>query len=73
MEDMESLKKHLDHVSRELSEIRKLILSIKLGKKGSESAEWAWEDLMEAFDEISDLWTEVSAVEEIRAQREKNW
>lgn len=73
MEDLDTLKKHLDHMSRELSEIRKLILGIKPGRKGSESSERAWEDLMEASDEISDLWTEGSAVEEIQAQREKSW
>jgi hypothetical protein len=73
MEDMDALKKHLDHMSRELSELRKLVFSVKSGKKGSESSERAWEDLMEASEEISDLWTDVSAVEEIRTQREKSW
>jgi hypothetical protein len=73
MEDMDALKKHLDHMSRELPELRKLVFSVKSGKKGSESSERAWEDLMEASEEISDLWTDVSAVEEIRTQREKSW
>ncbi len=73
MEDMDTLKKHLDHMSRELSEIKKLVFGIESGKKGSESSDRAWEDLMEASEEISDLWTDVSAVDEIRAQREKSW
>jgi len=73
MEDMGALKKHLDHMSRELSEIRKLVFGIKSGKKDSENSERAWEDLVEASEEISDLWTGVSAVEEIRTQREKSW
>lgn len=70
---MEALKKHLNQMSRELLEIRKLIFGIKSCKKDSESSELAWEDLMEASEEISDLWTDVSVVEEIRAQREKSW
>lgn len=73
MEDMDALKKHLNHMSRELYEIRKLVFSIQSGKKGSESSERAWEDLMEASEEISDMWTDFSAVEEIRMQREKSW
>jgi hypothetical protein len=73
MEDMGALKKHLDHMSRELSEIKKLVFGIKSGKKSSENSERAWEDLMEASEEISNLWTDVSAVEEIRTQREKSW
>jgi len=73
VEDMDTLKKHLDHMSRELSEIKKLVFCIESGKKGSESSDRAWEDLMEASEEISDLWTDVSAVDEIRAQREKSW
>jgi len=73
MDDIDTLKKRLDHVSRELSEIRKLVFGIESGKKCSESSERAWEDLMEASDEISDLWTDVSAVDEIRMQREKSW
>jgi hypothetical protein len=65
--------KHLNHISRELSEIRKPIFGIKSSKKSSESSERAWENLLEASEEISDLWTDVSVVEEIRMQREKSW
>ncbi len=65
---MEALKKHLDHLSHELSEIRKLIHGMESGKHDSDRA---WEDLMKASEEISDLWTDISAVEEIRSQRER--
>ena len=59
---MDTLKKHLDHMSRELSEIKKLVFGIESGKNDSESSDRAWEDLMEASEEISDLWTDVSTV-----------
>lgn len=73
MEDIDTLKRHLDHMSRELSAIKKLVFGIESAKKGSEDSEIAWKDLMEASEEISDLWIDVSAVDEIRMQREKNW
>jgi len=55
MQDIEALKKHLNQMSHELAEVKK----------------WAWDDLMSASEEISNLWTDISAVEEIRSQREK--
>lgn len=70
MEDMEALKKRLDHLSNEISEIRKLIQGMESGRQESDRA---WEDLMRASEEISELWTDGSVVEEIREQREKSW
>ncbi|AKB76252.1 hypothetical protein MSLAZ_2991 [Methanosarcina lacustris Z-7289] len=71
MEDMDTLKKHLDHMSRELSEIKKLVFGIESGKKGSESSDRAWDGLTEASEEISDP-SDVSAVDEMWAQRKKS-
>jgi hypothetical protein len=33
----------------------------------------AWDDLMGAADQISEKWTEISAVDKIRLRREKTW
>ena len=47
-----------------LRNLRKLI-------KDKEKTEKAWKDLMEASKDISRLWEGPSAVEDIKAQREK--
>ena len=33
----------------------------------------AWDDLMKASDQISEKWTDIPAVDEIKSQREKTW
>ena len=68
MRDIEALKKHLNHMSHELAEVKKLIIDVGSGKQRSDRA---WDDLMSASEEISNLWTDISVVEEIRSQREK--
>lgn len=68
MRDIEALKKHLNQMSHELAEVKKLIIDVESGKQRSGRA---WDDLMSASEEISNLWTDISAVEEIRSQRGK--
>jgi hypothetical protein len=65
-----AIKKHLDYLSHEILEMKKLVLSMEPDKQKSNRA---WDDLMKASDQISDKWTEISVVDEIRSQREKNW
>jgi len=48
-------------------------IAIGLEESDKEKTERAWDDLMAASKEISREWKGVSAVEEIRAQKEKRW
>lgn len=69
MEDIKALRAHLDGLTQELSEIKKILIKVEI--KDKEKTEKAWKDLMEASKDISRLWKGPSAVEEIKAQREK--
>lgn len=64
------VKEHLDHLSHELAEVRKLIIGMESDKQRSDMA---WDDLMSASEDISNMWTDLSAAEEIRQQRDKTW
>ena len=57
-------------MSHEIVEIKKLIIGLESDEQKSSRA---WDDLMRVSDQISDAWTEISAVDEIRSQREKTW
>ena len=70
MESIGAIKKHLDYMSHEIAEIKKLIVSLESDKQKSNMA---WDDLMSVSDQISEKWTKVSAADEIRSQREKTW
>lgn len=70
MNSIGAIKKHLDYMSHEIVEIKKLIIGLESNKQKSNKA---WDDLMGAADQISEKWTEISAVDEIRLQREKTW
>lgn len=70
MESIGAIKKHLDYMSHEIVEIKKLIVGLESDKHKSNMA---WDDLMSASDQISEKWTEVSAADEITSQREKTW
>ena len=61
----------LDHITHEISEIKKIIVETKLVDR--QRTENAWNDLMSASEEVSKLWKGKSAVEEIKDQREKVW
>lgn len=71
MQDLHLLKEHLDRMTQELMEVKKI--AIRLETIDQEKAERAWKDLMSASEEISQKWEGPSAVEEIRLQREKKW
>ena len=71
MEDIQEIEEYLEHISEELSQIRKITLDFRIVDKLK--AERAWDDLMEASKEISREWKGPTAVEEIKSQREKEW
>ena len=71
MSDVESLREHLDRMTQELIQIKKIAIGLEESDK--EKTERAWDDLMAASKEISREWEGLSAVEEIRTQREKRW
>jgi len=56
-------------MTQELIQIKKIAIGLEESDK--EKTERAWDDLMAASKEISREWKGVSAVEEIRNQREK--
>lgn len=70
LESIGAIKKHLDYMFHEIVEIKKLIVGLESDKEKSNRA---WDDLMSVSDQISEKWTEVSATDEIRSQREKTW
>ena len=70
MSSVLAIKDHINHVSHELEEIRKLVIGLESNIHKSNQA---WDDLMLASEEISSKWIDDSAVEEIRSQREKSW
>jgi len=70
LESIGAIKRHLDYMSHEIVEIKKLIVGLESDKQKSNRA---WDDLMNASGQISEKWTEVSAEDEIRSQREKTW
>ena len=65
-----AINDHINHVSHEFEEIRKLVIGLESNKQKSDKA---WDDLMLASEEISSKWIDDSAVEEIISQREKSW
>ena len=69
MSGVQSLREHLDRMTQELTQIKKI--AIGLEERDKEKTERAWDDLMAASKEISREWKGFSAVEEIRNQREK--
>ena len=71
MQDLHLLKEHLERMTRELMEVKKI--AIRLEPIDREKAEKAWDDLMSASEEISQRWEGPSAAEEVRLQREKKW
>jgi hypothetical protein len=71
MQSLEDLKEHVDHLTNEVAQVKKMVLEMEL--KDRAKVEEAWKDLMLASEEISKRWRGQSAVEEIRQQREKIW
>lgn len=71
MQDLHLLKKHLDSITEELAEAKKI--AMRLGTADREKADRAWANLMITSEEISRRWVGPSASEEIALQREKAW
>jgi hypothetical protein len=71
IQEFGEIKGHLDHETQELIQIKMLI--IRVDAKDKQKTERAWDDLMSVSKEISRAWKGGTAVEEIRAQREKSW
>lgn len=71
MEDIKAIKAHLDHMSQEINELKKILMKVDI--RDREVRERAWKDMLEASKEVTELWRGESAEEEIRAQREKMW
>ena len=70
-EELVEIKGHLNRVTHELIQIKKLI--IRLEVKDKQKTERAWDDLMSISKEISRAWKGENAVTEIRDQREGGW
>ena len=70
-EELGEIKGHLDRVTHELILIKRIFIGLEV--KDKQKTERAWDDLMSASKEISQVWKGENAVEEIRDQREKRW
>jgi len=66
-----SMKEHLDHISKEVKLLKKMLVYEEMVDK--QKTEAAWQDLLSAVRLVSEQWKGVSAVEEISEQREKTW
>jgi hypothetical protein len=71
MQNLKEIEEHLEHISEELSQIKKI--TIELITVDKIKAERAWNDLMEVSKQISKEWKGPTALEEIQSQREKEW
>lgn len=67
--NLDVLKVHLDHLTQELTEVRKIIINMEVIDR--EKIERAWRDLVSVSEEVSRDWKGPTAAEEIRLQREK--
>ena len=70
MNNIRAIKKYLDIMFHEIIEIKKLVIGMESDKQKTSRA---WDDLMKTSDQISEKWTEIPAVDEIKSQREKTW
>jgi hypothetical protein len=68
-EDTRELKEKLDKLTHEIIALKSLL--IYRTQSGSDKNILAWQDLMDAREEISEKWSGPSVVQEIRAQRER--
>jgi hypothetical protein len=71
MQNLHEIESHLERITEELVQIRKITVGLKTVDKLK--AERAWKDLMEASKLISREWKGLTALEEIQSQREKEW
>lgn len=66
-----NIKEQLDRISRELMQLKKMV--VYEGVIDKQRTERAWKNLLNASKQISRRWKGLSAVEEIKRQREKKW
>jgi hypothetical protein len=66
-----NMKEHLDHISREVSQLKKALIFEGIIDK--QKTEATWKGLLNTSRQISKKWKGPSAVEEIKGQREKKW
>lgn len=69
--EYEALLKKVDHMSKEMEDVRRLLLESK--PRDEKEADEIWNNLMKLSEEISAKWQGPSAVKEIRAQRSKGY
>ncbi len=65
----EQMMDRLDRITHEIAEIKAAL--IHQVRPETDETEAAWNDLMEVSKDVSRLWKGPSALEEIRAQRER--
>ena len=65
-----NLKERLDRLTHEVVQLKSILIFQSQPDKKKVKA--AWTDLMKASEEVSNLWSGYSALEEIRSQRETN-
>ena len=70
METLEVLKEKINHIEEDLISLKNTIM--KMDINDSKKSEVSWKDLLSASKEISKKWKGLSAVEEIKKQREKS-
>ena len=64
------LVKKIDYIAEQVGQIKKDL--IELRPRYKERIEETWNNLMDLSDEISEKWQGIGAVQEIRAQRNKD-
>jgi len=68
----QNLLKRLDSLTEEVEKMRKVII-INYYSLSVKRSKFLWKDYLKLSDEVSKNWRGLSAVEEIRKQREKLW
>ena len=61
----------LDHLIEEIANLKANLL--KPESRNLKDSQKAWDDLVKVSEEMSEKWDGISAVEEIKKQREKSW
>ncbi len=69
--EVRTLGAHLDIMMQELAQIKRVVIG--LGYRDEQKTERAWNELLAASKQISKEWKGLSATEEIKNQREKQW
>jgi hypothetical protein len=68
MATQKELLERLDRLTHEIAQIKASLINQAVSSS-AQTDDDAWQDLMDASEEISSLWTGPSALDEIKAQR----